>query len=121
MSLIVDFEIVGSRGLIIILSLVSSDFSLMSLYFCEDYQLLMIMSVIYGFSNFIFGPPTAALITDLVPKEKRVTAFAMLRLAINAGFAVGPMVAGLIFAYSPLLIFVGDAVTTLSFAVLAFF
>ncbi len=45
----------------------------------------------------------------------------MLRLAINAGFAVGPMVAGLIFAYSTLLMFVGDAVTTLSFAVLAFF
>lgn len=112
-------DAIGRRNTIV-LSLVSSAISLVSLYFCRNYNVLIIMSVVYGFSNFIFGPPTSALITDLVPKDKRVTAFAMLRLAINAGFAAGPMVAGLVFAYSPFLIFVGDAITTLSFALLAF-
>ena len=112
-------DAIGRRNTII-LSLVCSASSLLSLYFCDNYWILVGMASFYGFANFIFGPPTSALITDLVPKEKRVTAFAMLRLAINAGFAAGPMVAGLIFAYSPLLIFVGDAATTLCFAVLAF-
>lgn len=112
-------DAIGRRNTII-LSLTCSAFSLLSLYFCDNYWILVIMASFYGFANFIFGPPTSALITDLVPREKRVTAFAMLRLAINAGFAAGPMVAGLIFAYSPLLIFIGDAATTLCFAVLAF-
>ncbi len=113
-------DAIGRRNTIVV-SLVCSAFSLMSLYYCEHYWLLLLMSTIYGFANFIFGPPTSALITDLVPADKRITAFAMLRLAINAGFAAGPMVAGLLFLYSPFLIFAGDALTTLLFAVLAFF
>jgi len=77
------------------------------------------MAGVFGFSNFIFGPPANALITDLVPEEKRITAYAMLRLAINAGFAAGPMVAGILFVYSPFWVFAGDALTTLMFAGLA--
>lgn len=55
----------------------------------------------------------------MVPEEKRVTAFALFRLAINAGFAAGPAVAGLLYAKSPLLIFLGDALTTYLFGILA--
>jgi len=113
-------DAIGRRNTIIV-SLVSSAISLLSLYFCENYILLIVMSTVYGFANFIFGPPTSALITDLVPADKRITAFAMLRLAINAGFAAGPMVAGLLFLYSPILIFMGDAATTMAFAALAYF
>ncbi len=113
-------DAIGRRNTIIV-SLVSSATSLLSLYYCENYILLIVMSTVYGFANFIFGPPTSALITDLVPVDKRITAFAMLRLAINAGFAAGPMVAGLLFIYSPILIFVGDAATTMAFAALAYF
>lgn len=112
-------DAIGRRNTIV-LSLVCSAASLLSLYYCEQYVILIAISTVYGFANFIFGPPTSALITDLVPAEKRITAFAMLRLAINAGFAAGPMVAGLLFLYSPILIFAGDAITTLAFAVLAF-
>ena len=79
------------------------------------------MAAVFGFSNFIFGPPANALVTDLVPEEKRITAYAMLRLAINAGFAAGPMVAGILFVYSPFWVFAGDALTTLMFAGLALF
>lgn len=113
-------DAIGRRNTIV-LSLVCSAASLLSLYYCEQYIILIMMSMVYGFSNFIFGPPTSALITDLVPPDKRITAFAMLRLAINAGFAAGPMVAGLLFLYSPFLIFAGDAITTTAFAILAYF
>ncbi|MEC7906474.1 MAG: MFS transporter, partial [Verrucomicrobiota bacterium] len=74
------------------------------------------MAGVFRFSNFIFGPPANALITDFVPEEKRITAYAMLRLAINTGFAAGPMVAGILFVYSPFWVFTGDALTTLMFA-----
>ena len=113
-------DAIGRRNTIV-LSLITSAFSLLSLYFCENYILLLTMATVFGFSNFIFGPPANALITDLVPEEKRITAYAMLRLAINAGFAAGPMVAGVLFVYSPFWVFAGDALTTLLFAVLALF
>ncbi len=37
------------------------------------------------FFNSVFGSPAYALAINLVPEEKRITAYAMLRLAINAG------------------------------------
>ncbi len=112
-------DAIGRRNTIV-LSLVCSAISLFSLYYCEKYFVLIVMSTVYGFANFLFGPPTSALVTDLVPADKRITAFAMLRLAINAGFAAGPMLAGLLFIYSPFLIFAGDAITTIAFAILAY-
>lgn len=110
---------IGRRNTLV-LSLVSSAVTLVAMYFCKTLESLMIMSAFHGFSAFLFGPPANALMTDLLPPEKRVTAFALFRLALNAGFAAGPTVAGLLFERSPFLIFIGDAATTLAFAVLAF-
>ena len=110
---------IGRRNTLV-LSLVSSAVTLVAMYFCKTLESLMVMSAIHGFSAFLFGPPANALMTDLLPPEKRVTAFALFRLALNAGFAAGPTVAGLLFEKSPFLIFIGDASTTLAFAVLAY-
>ena len=110
---------IGRRNTLV-LSLVSSAVTLVAMYFCKTLESLVIMSAIHGFSAFLFGPPANALMTDLLPPEKRVTAFALFRLALNAGFAAGPTVAGLLFEKSPFLIFIGDASTTLAFAVLAY-
>ncbi|EDY82860.1 transporter, major facilitator family [Verrucomicrobiia bacterium DG1235] len=113
-------DAIGRRNTIVV-SLVSSATLLMVMYFMDNYVLLLGVGALYGFSVFVFGAPASALLTDLVPVEKRVTAFALFRLAINAGFAAGPAVAGLLYVKSPFYIFVGDAASTLAFAVLAFF
>ena len=110
---------IGRRNTLV-LSLVSSAITLVIMYFCKTLESLIILSALHGFSAFLFGPPANALMADLVPPEKRVTAFALFRLALNAGFAAGPTVAGLLFERSPFLIFAGDAATTLAFAVLAY-
>lgn len=105
----------------LVLCLTSSAVSLVAMYFCQNLAQLVVLSAIHGFAAFLFGPPAHALMTDLIPEEKRLTAFAFFRLALNAGFAAGPTVAGFLFERSPLLIFIGDAATTLIFAALAFF
>lgn len=112
-------DAIGRRNTIV-LSLVSSATLLIAMYFVEHYGLLIGVGVFYGFATFIFGPPASALLTDLVPQEKRVMAFALFRLAINGGFAAGPAVAGILYVQSPALIFFGDAFTTYAFAILAF-
>ena len=77
------------------------------------------MSAVHGFIAQMFGPAANALLSDVIPEEKRVVAFAIFRLALNAGFAAGPAVAGLLYTRAPALIFWGDALTTLVFAGLA--
>lgn len=111
-------DAIGRRNTIV-LSLGSSALSMVAIYFCASLPALMIVAALHGFCAMLYGPAANALLTDLVTPEQRVIAFAFMRLAINAGFAAGPAVAGLLFSRAPILIFVGDAATTLVFAVLA--
>lgn len=111
-------DAIGRRNTIVV-SLFGSSGTMLLLYFVHDPLLLTIVAAGHGFLSFLFGPATAALLTDLVPEEKRVTAFALIRLAINAGFAAGPAVAGLLYLRAPILIFLGDACTTMVFGFIA--
>ncbi|MBP0460439.1 MDR family MFS transporter [Streptomyces montanisoli] len=67
----------------------------------------------------IYRPGAGALLVDVVPQARRVGAFAVLRLAINLGMAVGPMVGGLLSAHSWTYVFVGDAASSVAFGLLA--
>lgn len=67
----------------------------------------------------LYRPAAGALLVDTVPEELRVTAFAVLRLAINVGMAVGPLVGAALANWSYTYVFYGDALTSLAFAVLA--
>ena len=111
-------DAIGRRNTIVV-SLVTSASSLLLLYACRTLPQLMVVSAIHGFCAFLYGPAANALLTDLVTKEQRVIAFALMRLAVNAGFSAGPAVAGFLFSRSPLWIFVGDALTTFGFALFA--
>ncbi len=63
-------------------------------------------------------PVTNAMVTDLTEGLERKRAFSLLYLGTNIGVAVGPIIAGLLFANHLNWIFWGDSVTTL-FAVAA--
>jgi MFS family permease len=54
-----------------------------------------------------------------VPEHRRVTAFAAYRMAFNAGWAFGPAAAAFLASHSFLWLFVGDAVTSAMFGVVA--
>lgn len=113
-------DALGRRNTIVF-SLVTSATTLFGLYWCTTIPALMLLSAVHGFCAFLYNPAANALLTDLVTPEQRVTAFALMRLAVNAGFAAGPAVAGLLYHRAPILIFIGDALTTLIFAVLAWY
>jgi len=67
----------------------------------------------------IYRPASHALVADLVSKEDRVLVYAILRWAINAGFAVGPALAGLLSHISYKWIFWFDAFTSFAYGCLA--
>jgi MFS family permease len=67
----------------------------------------------------LYRPASSALLTDLVPATRRVTAFTLSRIAINLGWAFGLGVGGLLAERSFTWLFVGDAITSAGFGVIA--
>ncbi len=111
-------DAIGRRNTIFV-SLVGGAATVLALYYSRGLQLTMGLAFLHGLFAQAFGPASHALLSDVVPDEKRVTAYAVFRLALNAGFAAGPAVAGMLYQRAPEWVFWGDAITTLIFAVLA--
>lgn len=85
---------------------------------------------LYGFVVFafltalfseIYRPASHALIADLVKEEDRILVYAILRWAINVGFAFGPALAGFLTQISYTWVFLLDAMTSAVFGILALF
>ncbi|MGW5049560.1 MFS transporter [Actinokineospora sp. NPDC004072] len=73
-----------------------------------------------GLSTQAYRPAAAVLIADLMPEEHRVMGFSMMRIALNIGAAVAPMVAAVLILVDWNLLFWVDAATAAAWAVLAF-
>jgi MFS family permease len=74
-----------------------------------------------GFLTDLYRPAVSAMIADLLPAAERPRAFGYLYWAINLGFAAAPILAGLMARIDYMLLFVGDALTTLVFGLIVFF
>ncbi len=65
-----------------------------------------------------YRPAMQAAVADLVPPADRLRAFGLVYWVINLGFSIGLMVGGLLSSVSFTLLFVGDGLTSLAFALL---
>jgi MFS family permease len=80
---------------------------------------LLAVVIAAGLATQAYRPAAAVLLSEEMPPELRVMAFSMMRVALNTGAALGPLIAaGLILVDWNLLIWL-DAVTALAYAVLA--
>jgi MFS family permease len=93
--------------------------AIFSLYFALSPTALVALTLLAGFSNGFYHPAASALVADLVPGELRLTAYASLRQAANAGFAFGTSAGGFLVVHSRFWLFAGDALTTAAFGVIA--
>src|SRR4029453_8780377 len=101
------------------LSMFSSAATLLLLSQATSLPLIILLTTLAGLTGEMYRPAAAALLTDLTPAGERIPAFALNRLAINLGFAAGPAVAGLLAERSFFLLFLGDALTSAAFGVIA--
>ncbi len=92
---------------------------LVALSQAQQLAAIAVLTALAGLTAELYRPASSALLADLVPVGRRVTAFALYRLAINAGFAMGPAAAGFLADRSFLWLFWGDALTSAVFGVLA--
>ena len=108
----------GRRNAIVV-SMCGSAASMLALSQAQGLPLIVLLAGAAGLTAEIYRPASSALIADLIPQDQRVTGFALYRLAVNAGTAAGPAVAGFLFGHSFFLLFLGDALTSLLFAIIA--
>ncbi|KXK62430.1 transporter [Micromonospora rosaria] len=80
--------------------------------------LLIVVGVAGAFMQ-AYRPAAAALLSDVMPAEHRVMAFSMLRIAMNVGAAVGPLLAAALILVDWDLLFYVNGFTALTYALLA--
>jgi MFS family permease len=105
----------------IVFSMFTSAATMFILSQISTLSLFILLVGLAGMTSELYRPAASALIADLVPSTQRVKAYALSRFCINLGFAAGPAVAGFFASHSFLLIFVGDALTSIIFGLLALF
>jgi len=109
---------VGRRNTIAI-SMFTSTVAMMALSQARAYGAIVTLAAVAGFAAELYRPAASALIGDLVTPEQRLTAFAMYRFAVNLGFAAGPATAGFLADHSFFFLFLGDAVSSAAYGIIA--
>jgi MFS family permease len=107
------------RRTTIVVSMFSGAAAMLLLSQARAYGLIVAFSALTGLTGEMYRPASSALLADLVPAGQRVTAYSALRAAFNAGWALGPALAGLIAAHGYFWLFAGDALTSALFGVVA--
>jgi predicted MFS family arabinose efflux permease len=74
-----------------------------------------------GLATQCYRPAAAVLLSELVPDEHRVMSFSMMRIAMNTGAALGPLIAAGLILVDWNLLFWFDSVTALAYAMMARF
>lgn len=103
----------------IVLSMVLSACVMLIFSQATGYGVLVVLSLLAGLCTEMYRPAASALIADVTTPAQRVTAYAVYRLAINLGFAIGPAVGGFVAHRSFMYLFAGDALTSLAYAGIA--
>ncbi len=94
------------------LSLASSAAILLLIPYVHARFLLLPLIALWSGATQGYWPASMALITDLVPADRRKQAFVLHRLASNLGISLGPALGGFIAHYSFTALFWIDALTT---------
>lgn len=111
---------IGRRQTIVVGSAAAAA-AMMLLYAAGSLPAIIASTTFLGIASATYGPAAGALLADVVPEHLRVRGYSALRLAGNAGFACGAGIGGIIANYSFLWLFVGDALTTLTYTAIALF
>jgi MFS family permease len=94
--------------------------AMLQLGFARSHWHIAVATLLLGFLNDLYRPAMQATVADLVPSEKRTRAYGYIYWAVNLGFAGAAVLAGFLAAANFMLLFLGDAATTLACGVIIF-
>ncbi len=111
------------RNRVMAVSLLAEAIGVLGMGFAVTFPEIVLLMGICGFAGQGAHPATQALIADIVPDRDRVAAQLAIRVAINAGWALGPAIAGFVVVASQsyFWLFAADAATSTCLALLSWF
>ncbi len=83
------------------------------------FGLLIVALLLVGLATQSYRPAAAVLLSDLMPEDIRVMGFSMMRIALNLGAALSPLIAAGLIQLNWNLLLWFDAATALAYAALA--
>ena len=105
-------DIIGRKKVIIIFNFLSAMLYIICGFMNPSINMIYVL-MLASMSMVIAGPAHDALIADLTTPENRDGAYALSYMGWNIGFAIGPIIGGLLYENYLPLVFIGDAVTAL--------
>jgi len=105
----------------IALSMFSSAAAMLALWRAESLPAVAAVTALAGFCAEMYRPAAAALLADVTPRGRRVGTYALYRLFINLGFALGPATIGIFAQRNVGVVFAGDAATSVLYGLLVLF
>ncbi|WP_433168258.1 MFS transporter [Kribbella sp. CA-247076] len=109
---------VGPRAAVMISMFGMAGFVL-AIAYVPSYPAVVTVVALAGAVGQFYRPASAALLTELTPKNRQVMIFAVYRLAMNLGTTAAPLIGAALVAVSWNLLFIGEAVAALAYAVVA--
>ncbi|MBN1786546.1 MAG: MFS transporter, partial [Candidatus Methanofastidiosa archaeon] len=86
--------------------------------FVDSTSTLAILIVVSGVVASIFWPASSAMVTDIIPHERRAEAFGLWRIGGNLGWGMGAMIGGVLAALSYKLVFIVGGISNIAFGFL---
>ncbi|MFG1623234.1 MFS transporter [Kribbella sp. NPDC049227] len=109
---------VGPRAAVMISMFGMAGFVL-AIAYVPSYTAVVVVVALAGAVGQFYRPASAALLTELTPKNRQVMIFAVYRLAMNLGTTAAPLIGAALVAVSWNLLFIGEAVAALAYAAVA--
>jgi MFS family permease len=109
---------VGPRAAVMISMFGMAGFVL-AIAYVPSYTAVVVVVALAGAVGQFYRPASAALLTELTPKNRQVMIFAVYRLAMNLGTTAAPLIGAALLAISWNLLFIGEALAALAYAAVA--
>jgi MFS family permease len=108
------------RRKLMIFGLVASATSTLILGLANDLRIIYILALFVGLLSDVGHPATQAMVADILPENKRLDGFGILRVVANLAVTIGPAIGGIIAAKSFLWLFIIDAIASSLTALIVF-
>lgn len=103
----------------IVLSMAGGAVLTLSILYLRDYYALLVVVAVVGLVGGLYRPAASSLLAELTPRSRQVMVFAMYRLAYNLGNTAAPLIGAALVAVSYNLLFWGEALAAIGYAVIA--
>ncbi|MFF1816807.1 MFS transporter [Kribbella sp. NPDC058245] len=109
---------IGPRAAVMISMFGMAGFVL-AIAYVPNYATVIVVVALAGAVGQFYRPASAALLTELTQANRQVMTFAIYRLAMNLGTTAAPLIGAALVAISWNLLFIGEAIAALAYALVA--